>query len=172
MYHTCQPPRIRLLESPCLVTKVFLPGKDFQVTRTIQNWVEPTEKIPYWKHLRICQMQKTKGKIREKELLGNSPKASKASELVSLLPGWQVAKKARGTNRWLSAKMEAKLFNCYLANNLIWRLAKTCLGMLPILTMATKSRCVWYDNSFVSGSGGSLPLFSIKIRHYGFIHIF
>ena len=87
------------------------------------NWVELTEKIPYWKHLRICQMQKNKGKIRDKELLGNSPKASKASELVSLLPGWQVAKKARGTNRWLSAKMEAKLFNCYLANNLIWRLA-------------------------------------------------
>ena len=64
---------------------------------------------------------KTNGKIREKELLGNSPKAS---ELVSLLPGRQVAKKARGTNRWFSAKMEAKLFNCYLANNLIWRLAK------------------------------------------------
>ena len=75
---------------------------------------------------------KTKGKIHEKNFLGNSPKASKASELVSLLPGRQVAKKARGTNRWFSAKMEAKLFNCYLANNLIWRLAKTFPSMLPL----------------------------------------
>lgn len=87
------------------------------------KWVGPIKKNAFLETPQNLPNAKPKGKIREKELLGNSPKASKASELVSLLPGWQVAKKARGTNRWLSAKMEAKLFNCYLANNLIWRLA-------------------------------------------------
>ena len=87
------------------------------------NWVGPNEKNAFLETPQNLPNAKTEGKIHEKELQGNSPKASKASELVSLLPGRQVAKKARGTNRWLSAKMEAKLFNCYLANNLIWRLA-------------------------------------------------
>ena len=104
---------------------------------------------------------KTNGKIREKELPGNSPKAS---ELVSLLPGRQVAKKARGTNRWFSAKMEAKLFNCYLANNLIWRLAKTFLSMLPLHSQWQQCQGVFcFDTIAVLSLGqGDLYLYSLS----------
>ena len=69
------------------------------------NWEGPNEKNAFLETPQNLPNAKTNGKIREKELLGNSPKASKASELVSLLPGRQVAKKARGNNRWFSAKM-------------------------------------------------------------------
>ena len=128
------------------------------------NWVEPTEKNPFWKHHRNCQMQKPKAKSTKKNLLGNSPKASKASELVSLLPGRQVAKKARGTNRWFSAKMEAKLFNCYLANNLIWRLAKTFLSMLPLHSQWQQCQGVFcFDTIAVLSLGqGDLYLYSLS----------
>ena len=128
------------------------------------NWEGPNEKNAFLETPQNLPNAKTEGKIHEKELQGNSPKASKASELVSLLPAWQVAKKARGTNRWLSAKMEAKLFNCYLANNLIWRLAKTFLGMLPLYSQWHKCQGVFGFNTItvLSLGQGDLYLYSLS----------
>ena len=125
------------------------------------NPVEPTEKKIFLETPQKLSNAKTNGKIREKELLGNSPKAS---ELVSLLPGRQVAKKARCTNRWFSAKMEAKLFNCYLANNLIWRLAKTFPSMLPLYSNWQQCQGVFSFNTItvLSLGQGDLYLYSLS----------
>ena len=40
----------------------FYRAKIFQGTRTVYNWVEPTEKMPFWRHHRIFQIQKPMAK--------------------------------------------------------------------------------------------------------------
>ena len=60
--------------------------------------------------------------------------------------------------------MEAKLFNCYLANNLIWRLAKTFLGMLPLYSQWQQCQGVSCFNTIavLSLGQGDLYLYSLS----------
>ena len=71
----------------------FYRAKIFQGTRTVYNWVEPTEKNPFWKHHRNCQMQKPKAKSMKKNFLGIPQKLQKLQSLSHFYLAGRLRKK-------------------------------------------------------------------------------
>ena len=71
----------------------FYRAKIFQGTRTVYNWVEPTEKNPFWKHHRIYQMQKPMAKSVKNNFLGIPQKLQKLQSLSHFYLAGRLRKK-------------------------------------------------------------------------------